>query len=180
MIVTRYVYQLRIVRVLTLLIQQLNRLLIQVFRQPFVDFAVPVSTVFALHDPVICIRKDNQSTRNLQTLQYRPVLERLIQRNAKILLAYRQQNRCAELLSEPNRILLAPDLAAFPDGTAHAQFTMINGVAGTPLRLEIDQTGMADQAFVARRARLHPVGQVTAVTRAARRLPVRIDEMDTA
>ena len=53
---------------------------------------------------------------------------------------------------------------------------MVDAVADAPLHLECRQTGVADEAPIARRRARQPVGEVAAVARAARRLPRAVDE----
>src|SRR5687768_8210587 len=107
--------------------------LVEILFQPAVYFLVPVAAVFAFQNPVVLVRPDYQPTRNAQTLQHTPVFERLIERDAKVVLTNRKQYRRAKLRSETNRILLAPHCSLFPHWTTVVYFTRIDRVAGAPL-----------------------------------------------
>lgn len=127
-------------------------------------------------NPVVLIRPDDQAARNAQALQHTPVFQSLIQRHTKIVLAYGQQNRRAEILRVTNRILLAPDRPLFPHRPAVIDFTRIDRVARTPLRLEIDQPRVTDQRLVTRCRCLQPVCEMAAITCAGRSLPRSVDK----
>src|SRR5258708_32440582 len=75
-----------------------------------------------------------------------------------------------------DRALGPPDLVLFPDRTTGHELAMVDAVARSPLRFEVDQAGVRDQALVPRRRRLEPVGQMPAVARARGCLTRTVDE----
>src|SRR6187397_27409 len=83
----------------------------------------------------------------------------------------------SELLSG-TRKLLSPYAALLPRRAAEVHLARVDGVAGAPLCLEIDEARMADQALVARGRGLQPVREVPAITCAAGTLPGAVDERE--
>src|SRR6185295_17997257 len=75
-----------------------------------------------------------------------------------------------------DRILFAPHWSLLPNWSTIVYFTRVDRVARSPLRFEIDQAGMTDQHLVARGRCLHPVDEVTAVTRACASLSRSVDK----
>src|SRR5580765_481412 len=128
----------------------LRFLVLQPPRQPRLHFAVPELRVLGVEHPVVLVGEDDELALDALALQRRPVFERVVDRHAEIVFADRDQRRRLELRREADRILLAPDRALFPDRPAVADFAAVDRVRGAPLRFEIDQAGMADEAAVTR------------------------------
>src|SRR6266545_2768146 len=143
----------------------------QILLQPAIDFLIPVAAVFAFGDPVVFFGPHDEPAGNTQALQHAPVFQRLIKWNAEVVFADGEQDRRAEVFGKADRILLAPNRSLLPNRAAITDFARIDRVAGAPLRLEIDQTGVTNQCFVARRCCLHPICQVPAIACARSRLP---------
>ena len=142
-------------------------------------FAKEKAAVLTLLDPVVFFRKDDQTTRNAEALQHAPVFQGLIKRHAKVILADSKQDWRAKVLRQADRVLLPPNLALLPDGAPIVDFAMLEDVTRSPLRFQINQTGVADETFVARRGGLEPIRQMTAVASAARSHVRRVDERET-
>src|SRR5260221_5842392 len=84
------------------------------------------------------------------------------------MLADRQQDRILHLPGLGARTLLGPVLAALPERLAAVhELAVVDAVARAPLLLEVDQTSVGDDALVARRGGLEPVGEVSSIARAA-------------
>ena len=112
-------------------------------------FLVEEAAVFALLYPVVLFREDDQAAGHSQTLKHAPILERLVERHAEVVLADGEQDGRAEVFRKANRILFAPDFALFPYRAAIVYFAVVDDVAGAPLRLEVDKTRVTNQRFYA-------------------------------
>src|SRR6185295_1417373 len=148
--------------------------------QPGGDLRIEQAAVLALVDPVILFGKHDEFAGHFHALQRAPVFQRIVQRHAEIVLAHRDQRRRTEVRRETDRVLLAPYRALFPWRPAEADFAPVDSVAGAPLGLQVHDAGVRDQALVARGGGLQPVGEMTAITRAAGALPAAIDEVELA
>src|SRR5215813_4105625 len=111
-------------------------------------FLVEETAVLAFCDPVIFLGKYEQTAGNLKPLQDAPVLQSLIHRHPEIIFANREQYRSAKIPGVPDWVLLAPHAALLPNRASVGDLSMVYTVARAPLRFQIDQSGMADQALV--------------------------------
>src|SRR5262245_40626187 len=113
--------------------------------------------------PVVLFWKHNKAAWNPKPLQHAPVFQCLIERDSEVVLPHRKKNGRAEVFRTANRVLFSPDLSLFPDRPTVVQFTSVDGVARAPLRLQIDESGMANETAIASRGCLQPVGEMSAI-----------------
>src|SRR5436189_6313117 len=78
----------------------------EIFLQPAQQLLIKVTAVFALRDPVVLLFPYDEPAGDLQPLQHRPVLQRLIHVHPEIAPAYAHQDRRSEAPGIPDRILI--------------------------------------------------------------------------
>src|SRR5687767_14245046 len=141
------------------------------FSEPALDFLVEHAPILRIENPVILVGPDEEPARHTHSLQERPHLDRVVERHSIIPLTDRQQHRRLELGSEPRRILRAPDFVLLPDRAKRLDLTVIDAVGGSPLRLEVHETGVTYQRLEPRtRPSFESVREMSTVTRSARHL----------
>src|SRR5262249_54738411 len=92
-------------------------------------------------------------------------LERIADRHSVVALADAHEDRSLPVRSVSDGALLAPDRLARPGRAAVGELAAVVEVALAPLRREVDFAGVAPDAAEARRRRLEPVDEVSAVAR---------------
>src|SRR5579871_310911 len=91
---------------------------LQILRQPVADFLIKAAAVVAFADPVVFVFPHQQLAGDAEALEDAPVFQRLIHRDAEVVLAYAEQNRRVEILGKADGILLLPLGLIFPIGAA--------------------------------------------------------------
>src|SRR5437763_12410176 len=113
---------------------------------PALNLLVEVTAVLGVEDPVILVRPDQQARRYLHPLQRRPLHQRLVHRNAEVVLSDAQHLRRLVVAGVRDGALIAPHLAVAPRRAEVRQLAMIDPVRGAPLALETRLAGVADDA----------------------------------
>src|SRR4026207_603137 len=129
----------------------------QIPAQPGVHFAIEKPAILGFQDPMVLLRENNQLARNAHSLKHAPVLKSLIKRDTKIVLTNSQQHWSARVFRKLDRVPVAPGRGALPMRPPAIRLTVINRIAGAPLRFEVDQAGVTDQTAITGGTRLHPV-----------------------
>src|SRR5262245_38851489 len=135
----------------------------QILSKPGMKFLIEEPSILPFLYPVVLVWKHNEAAWNPEPLQHTPVFQCLVERDSEVVLPHRKQNGRVEVLRSTDGVLFSPNLSLFPDRPTVIQLPKVDGVARAPLRLQIDESGVANETAIASRRCLQPVGEMSAI-----------------